>query len=294
MEPKKTDGRVSPAGAFASNLGWSRPRPIFSWAAHAGALALVATLALAASGCTSMGWDNVALRDTYNFGPPEKVRMCVYLDDGVTRQDASTLLDSWNEEGSIYNLYIDPVSFKHMSRIGFFHNEILAQVDSIPLGPTCDRVIYFVNRNAGDVLYGLAAINLGLPEVLGEVDDATLTHGFVVARLATLNQLVMTPSDVTQHELFHMMGCPEHFDMADCYRRIHDLKLAEAKLNASGYFAKVDERPFYPTYASGSDGMLVSREQVDDYAMRMPGLAFSEPKQKQDWNQVASNDLDSH
>jgi hypothetical protein len=230
-----------------------------------------------AAGCTSMGFDHPALRDSMNFGPPEKVRLCVYLDDGISKQDALSLLDSWNSEADIYHLYLDPVSFKHMARRGFFHQAILDQVSSIPLGPSCDRMLYFVNRNAGDALYGLAEIAVGMPEVLGEVDDPTLTHGYVVARRATVTQLVMTPSSVTRHELFHLLGCPEHFDMPDCYRRIRDLKLAEEKLTDSGYFESVGERPFYPTFASGTDSMLLSRAQVNAYPNVMTGYADQTP-----------------
>jgi hypothetical protein len=237
------------------------------------AFGLIAALGFAVAGCTSMGFDHPALRDSINFGPPETVRMCVYLDDGVTRADAVSLLDSWNGEAGIYNLYLDPVSFHHMSRAGFFHNQILDQVTSIPLGPSCDRVIYFVNRNLGDVLYGLASVGIGLPEILGEVDDPTLTHGYVVARFASPNQLVMTPSGVTEHELFHLLGCPTHYDMPDCYRRIHNLKLAERKLQASGYFQRLGEAPFYPTFASGTDGMLLSRAQVNGYPEELTTVA---------------------
>ncbi|HVA79593.1 MAG TPA: hypothetical protein VNF29_01580 [Candidatus Binataceae bacterium] len=218
-----------------------------------------------AASCTSMGIDHPALRDSINYGPAEHVRLCVLLDDGITRGDADALLRSWNDQAKIYSLYLEPVSYQQFPRIGFFHSEILDQVSQVPLGNSCDRVLYFVNRNVGDVAFGLISTAVGVPEVLGEVDDATLTHGYVVARRATINQLVMSPSGVTQHELFHLLGCPEHFNMPDCYARIHNLKLAEEKLKAQGYFAAHGERPFYPTFASRTDSMLVSRAQVSQY-----------------------------
>ncbi len=228
------------------------------------ALAIIAIAALCAS-CTSMGLDHPSVRDSINYGPPENVRMCIYLDKGLTPADADNLLDSWNAEARIYNLYLQPVSYKTLPREGFFHGEIMDEISQIPLGNSCDRVLYFVNRNVGDVAYGLFAIGSGMPEILGEVDDATLTHGFVVARRATVNQIVMTPYGVTEHELFHLLGCPKHFDMDDCYERIADLKLAERKLVAQGYFGQHDELPFYPTFASRTDSMLISRHQVSEY-----------------------------
>jgi hypothetical protein len=224
------------------------------------------SLIFGAAGCTSMGIDHPALRDSINFGPPREVRMCVYLDDGITSKEATDLLESWADEASIYNLYIRPASFGHLRRGGFFHSEILDQVTRIPLGRSCDRVLYFVNRSLGDVAYGLASAATGLPEVLGEVDDVTLTHGFVFARSASVNQLVMTPSIVTRHELFHLLGCPQHFDMQDCYRRIESLKNVETRLLERGYYDGQGEEPFYPTFASRTDSMLLSRAQVDGYA----------------------------
>ncbi len=227
-------------------------------------LAILA-LATASVSCTSMGFDHSGLRDSIDYGPPENVRLCVLLDSGISRGDADTLLGSWNDQAKIYKLYLEPVSYREFPRNGFFHGEILEQVSQVPLGSSCDRVLYFVNRNLGDVAFGLFSTAAGVPEVLGEVDDATLTHGYVVARRATVNQLVMSPSGVTQHELFHLLGCPEHFNMPDCYTRIHNLKLAEEQLKAQGYFAAHGERPFYPTFASRTDSMLVSRAQVSQY-----------------------------
>ncbi|MGC1344279.1 MAG: hypothetical protein WA854_18240 [Candidatus Binataceae bacterium] len=228
-------------------------------------LLIVLSVAANLASCTSMGIDHPALRDSIDYGPPENVRLCVLLDNGITPSDATALLESWNDEAKIYNLYLQPVSYENFPRQGFFHTEIIEQVSQVPLGKSCDRVLYFVNRNVGDVAFGLISLSAGVPEILGEVDDATLTHGYVVARRATLNQLVMSPSGVTQHELFHLLGCPQHFDMPDCYTRIHNLKLAEEKLKAQGYFTKHGEQPFYPTFASRTDSMLVSRSQVADY-----------------------------
>ena len=218
-----------------------------------------------------MGIDHPALRDSIDYGKPEQVRLCVYLDDGLTPDDANRLLESWNEEARIYKLYLVPVSYDHMSRTGFFHQQIISQVTQIPLGPSCDRILYFVNADLGDVAYGIASVTIGLPQVLGEVDDPTLTHGYVLARVASLVQLAMTPARVTEHELFHLLGCPAHFNMPDCYSRVSKLKLAKQQLERRGYYARAGERPFYPTFASGSGGMLLLRSQVNSYSAAYRG-----------------------
>lgn len=165
-----------------------------------------ASFCLAAlSGClfTAIGLEHEELRNSIDFGPPETVHLCVYLDTGITEKEARELLSSWETEAPKYRLTVQPVSFQPLARSGFFHTGIVRQIGSQPLAPNCDRKLYFVNRNVGDFLWGdLAAAALPLPEVLGEVDDATLTSGFVVATRLSVNQLFFSPYAVTRHELF--------------------------------------------------------------------------------------------
>lgn len=192
------------------------------------------------------------------------MRLCVFLDDGVSERRARELLSSWDSEAPKYGLAIQPVSFQPMARSGFFHGSIVKQVQARTLSPACDRNLYFVGRNAGDFLWGdLAALAMPLPEVLGEVDDATLTSGFVVATAISPNQLLLSPYTVTRHELYHLIGCKQHFDMPACYEEIAALKRRERELAADGFFRHVREEPFYPTWDNLSADMLVTRGAVN-------------------------------
>ena len=220
----------------------------------------------ALSGClfTAIGLEDEDLRNSIDFRPPETVHLCVYLDAGITQNDARELLSSWNSEAPKYRLTVEPVSFHLLERRDFFHNGIVRQIGSQPLAPTCDRKLYFVNRNVGDFLWGdLAAAALPLPEILGEVDDATLTSGFVVATRMSVNQLFFSPYAVTRHELFHLLGCKQHYDMPACYGQIAALKKHEWQLRAMGFFEKIGEQPFYPTWDELTEAMLVSRAEVN-------------------------------
>jgi hypothetical protein len=227
------------------------------------AIALI--LASLVSGCTFIGMDHPALRESMDFGPPETVYVCVYLGNGVSRQLATNLLDGWNQsEAQKYALYVKPVSFTELPRSGFTHEALLSEVYKEPLKPTCDRVLFFVGRDVGDFVYGLASVAFPLPEVLGEVDDPTLTHGFVVAKRATVMQVLITPADATIHELYHLVGCRQHFDMPACYREIAALKAKEAELRKQHYYEKIGEPPFYPTWRNLTGQMLISRAQVEN------------------------------
>jgi hypothetical protein len=232
----------------------------------AGILALAAFWLVALQGCyfTSIGLEHGDLLKSFDFGPPETVRLCVFLDRGVTESRARELLSSWDSEAPKYTLAVTPVSFRPMARRGFFHTSIVRQVGLQTLEPDCDRNLYFVGRDTGDFLWGdLAAVALPLPEILGEVDDATLTSGFVVATAISPNQLLLSPYAVTRHELYHLMGCKQHFDMPACYAEIAALKRRKRTLIADGFFGRIGEPPFYPTWDNLSDSMLVSRGAVN-------------------------------
>lgn len=192
------------------------------------------------------------------------MRLCVFLDDGITEGRARELLSSWDSEAPKYALAVQPVSFQPLPRSGFFHGSIVRQVEAQMLSPNCERNLYFVGRNAGDFLWGdLAALAVPLPEVLGEVGDATLTSGFVVATGISPNQLLMSPYTVTRHELYHLLGCKQHFDMPACYAQIAALKRQKRELVADGFFKRVGEAPLYPTWDNLSDLMLVSRAAIN-------------------------------
>jgi len=236
---------------------------------RAGNIAFAAFSLLTLSGCffTSIGLEHDELRRSIDFGPPDTVRLCIFLDQGVTESRARELLSSWDGEAPKYALAVKPVSFQPLARSGFFHGSIVRQVGAQMLGPDCDRNLYFVGRNAGDFLWGdLAAVALPLPEVLGEVEDATLTSGFVVATAISPNQLLLSPYTVTRHEIYHLLGCKQHFDMPACYHEIATLKRRERQLRASGFFKRIGELPFYPTWNELTGEMFVSRAEINQTA----------------------------
>jgi len=173
-------------------------------------------LVLCLQGCTTIGLHNPRALRHMDFGQPEEVRFCILLDEGVSKDYAEALLLAWNKtEGNKYNLFLRPVSFERHRRSGFTYGAILKDVMKIPLGENCDRLIFFVGRSFGDILYGLASLNpyVPLPEVLGAVNGETATHGFVIASLGSPNQLLgellflQSRQDVTIHELYHFLGC---------------------------------------------------------------------------------------
>src|SRR6267142_815512 len=80
---------------------------------------------------------------------------------------------------------------------GFMMDGIMEAITREPLRAPCDRVMALVNRHLGDIAWNV----LQLPEVLGAVNDETLTHAYTVARRASLNQVLESPAAVARPEI---------------------------------------------------------------------------------------------
>jgi len=213
--------------------------------ACAGAFLLLFVL----SGCTSIGFHSVAVRAQHDFGMPDVVRLCLYLDDGISETQALRLIhEAWREEGRLYGLHVGVASVTRWRRPAFTVDGILAAIQREPLAEGCDRVFALVGRHLGDALWALL-----LPEVLGAVNDETLTHGYAVVQRASLNQILTSPTDVVRHELYHLLGCDAHFRMGRCYEQIARLKRWKQETRSD----------FFPAWDLLRQEMLVSREAVN-------------------------------
>jgi hypothetical protein len=182
--------------------------------------------------CTFIGVDNPALRRTIDWGAKQAVPTCVYLDDGVSREDADQLLGWWNNrEAHWYKLEFVPASYEPLirERNEFFYFQINAKLNAVRRPDRCIKQIWFVHRNFSDFIYGGAANVLGLPEVIGWTDDDTRTKAWAYANVTPdVNQLVISPGAAIRHEMYHLLGC-DHFDvtMSHCYEAIQDFKARE-------------------------------------------------------------------
>jgi len=193
-----------------------------------------------------------------DFGPPDTVALCLYLDDGINEERARALVeDAWRGEAPLYRLTIDIAEVRRWSRPGFTVHAILEALRQEPLRAPCDRILALIGRHVGDYVWGL----LLLPEFLGAVNDETFTHGYVVAKWASLNQLLSPPRAVIRHELYHLLGCDAHFDMTRCYEQIALLKR----------FRRTHRTDFFPAWDPISRHVLLSREAVNSRLLYTDG-----------------------
>lgn len=168
--------------------------------------------------CTSVGV-HTSSHYARDYGPPAQLRVCLLRADDVSPQRADDLIAAVNREFQTYGIEVVVPWVRPWERPGFGHKSLLDDVVARELEPPCDRLIALVDRNAGDALWGML-----MPEVLGAVDDVTHTRGFVVANMASFNQLFMRPSKVAVHEFYHLLGCPHSASMTRCYDQIERVK----------------------------------------------------------------------
>ena len=226
-----------------------------------------AALALLLAACTSIGGHDPRARSAVDFGPPDAVSLCLYLDDGVSEERARALVEeAWSTEAPLYDLRVTVTGVTRWQRPAFTMDGILEALTREPLRPGCDRVLALLGRHLGDFIWGL----LPLPEALGAVDDDTLTHAYAVITRVTFNQIFLSPRDVVRHELYHMLGCAEHFDMEGCYRQIAALKR----------WKRAHASEFFPAWDSVAREMLVSREAVNA-RLKSSGPQSSRPPENQ-------------
>jgi hypothetical protein len=209
----------------------------------------VAALILLLSGCTSMGHHNPNARQQVDFGPPETVRICLYLDQGISEAAGRSLVENaWKDQAGFYGIDIEVARVTRWKRPAFDMDGILAELRKLPLEAPCDRIFALIGRNIGDVAWGLVG-----PEILGAVNAESLTHGYAVASRASVAQLLSSPQSVVEHEIYHLLGCGEHSRMNNCYQRIAQLKR----------WKRDTEADFFPAWDMVNGRMLQSRVDVN-------------------------------
>lgn len=211
--------------------------------------------ALALCACTTMGTPDTTARQMHDFGKPVTVDVCLYLDNGIAEEEGRKLIEeAWRDEAPLYGIDVRVAKVERWARPAFQMEGILADLRQKRLDAPCDRIMALVGRNVGDTLWSFFG-----PEVLGAVNDETLTHGYTVARRASLNQVLTPPVDIARHELYHLLGCGEHSNMPKCYDQLAMLKA----------WQRDHDSDFFPAWDLVNGRLLGSREAVN---VRLSGV----------------------
>jgi len=217
-------------------------------------LVILATVVLGIGGCTTVGV-NTRERTTIDYGPPVWLSVCVLRSPGVTPERVDGLVTAVNAEFAPYGIRIVVPWQRPWTRAGFTHSSLFDDVASRDLEPPCDRLVALVDRNAGDFLWGLV-----MPEILGEVDNATHTRGYIVATTGSVNQIFEPPSKAAVHEFYHLLGCPHALSLSKCYHLIAALK------------SHVDPAKGFVPGITANGGFLMTRAEAN--AIRRSAIAY--------------------
>ncbi len=223
-------------------------------------------LALAGAGCTFIGnWDQTAY-ERHHWGDWRTVHVCVYRDAGVSEQEERELLASWTNEGedAKYRLHLVAEDKGRLKLAGGWHNDLMTQVAHIPLSGDCDRVFYLAAHHPGDYLYANLPLLVGIapPEVLGEVDGPTMTHGWAyVGSDSLLGALVESPAETVRHEFYHLVGgCPDQWFYAHAMEACYDaIQKVKGLASSDGFYASWSN----PATGDGDDKVYASRDEVN-------------------------------
>jgi hypothetical protein len=203
-------------------------------------------------GCTTVGVLNKEALKNIDFGPPEKLRLCIYKDDSISDKQAEEIIATLQKEFSHFGIEIEVPWIRAWKRPAFTGYEILNNFASCPLESPCDRLLALVGRNFSDFLWGLT-----MPEVHGAVEDVSMTKGFTVAEIGSLNQILTMGSAarLAIHETYHLLGCDHDIDAKPCYEKIALIKKIARKSRLAG-------RDFFPSVGQ-DQRVLRSRHDVE-------------------------------
>ena len=196
------------------------------------------------SGCTTIGIQDMEAVKHKDFGPGENLCICIYKDVEVSDERAQEIIEAVREEFAPFGVRIEVPWVRPWKRPGFTWKKILNDVAFRPLEAPCDRMFVLVGRDFKDFLWGSI-----MPELHGAVETITMTKGFAVAELGSINQLLTlkSPNDIAAHEVYHLLGCGHGLCANSCYDQIVRIKIAARKNREVG-------RNFFP--AMTLDGQI--------------------------------------
>jgi hypothetical protein len=201
------------------------------------------------SHCTTVGFHEEKEREAIHFGETKEIKVCTFYEDGISEPEIGEFFSYWNDELALYSLKAVSIDPQRLERPGFYGSDILNYLYSLPLAPTCDRILYLKGRTWGDIVFEFltlgifAGIGLKL-EVQGAVETHTNTRGYIKAKyISTLQLLFTSPKSTLVHEGYHLLGCGHQLFMKSCYEQIKMLKEAGMQANLEqGFFPSLTHR----------------------------------------------------
>ena len=202
--------------------------------------------------CTTIGIGTHADRSVGYSGATESLRLCIYKDSSVSDASVDEIIGAVREEFSSFGLRVEVPWIRKWDRPAFEMQGILGDIAAKPLECPCDRLFAIVGRDGRDFVWGLM-----LPEVLGAVEDTTLTKGYAVGSVGSLNQVIsfQSPADIAVHGAYHLLGCKHGLFADSCYHQV-------ASIRKVAHYNRERGQDFFPAM-SLSGRTFWTRDEVD-------------------------------
>jgi hypothetical protein len=204
------------------------------------------------AGCTTIGMGSHADRNRGYGGEVEPFRLCIYKDSNISDESVNEIIEAVRKEFSSFGLRVEVPWIRKWERPAFEMQGILADIAARPLECPCDRLFAIVGRDGRDFLWGLI-----MPEVLGAVEDSTLTKGYAVGSVGSLNQVLsfQAPKDIAVHEAYHLLGCKHGIFADSCHHQV-------AGIRRVAQYNREQGKDFFPAM-SLSGRIFWTRAEVD-------------------------------
>ncbi|MBM9577087.1 hypothetical protein JWG45_07955 [Leptospira sp. 201903070] len=199
--------------------------------------------------CTTVGFHRTSIREKIDFGKEETLKLCVWKDKKITKDELEGLIGVWNEELKLYKITILLSEVQEWERPGWTGSAIMDQIFTADLPSSCDRLLAVAGGKLSDTAFeivGLFFAFFGIPsfQILGAVETKTGTRGYILGQTRTLSHWLSGGAEGTLiHEGYHLLGCGHSFFLNKCYLQIQKVKELKRKNAEQGetFFPSVDE-----------------------------------------------------
>ena len=206
------------------------------------------------AGCTTIGIGDKSALSLDPAAQPETLRICIYQDVTVPDQRVQDIISAITGEFALHGLQIEVPWIRPWKRPAFEMDGIIRDVATRPLESPCDRLFGVIGRDYKDFIWGLV-----MPEILGAVEDATLTKGYAVGEWGSLNQVLSLkgPADTAVHEAYHLLGCRHGLFADSCYKQVESIRKV-------AHYNRQHGQDFFP--AMNLNGRIFwTRAEVDSF-----------------------------
>ena len=175
------------------------------------------------AGCTTIGTASLEDIKSHDFGGEQTLRMCIYKDTTVSDAQTEKMIAVMKKEFLPFGIKVEIPWVRDWKRPAF-----PATGSSMTLlrARWNRRAIVCSAWSAG--IWGTFLWGIILPEILGAVEETTMTKGYAVAEWGSLNQVLAlrSPENLMVHETYHLLGCGHGLNAGLCLDQIVRMKKA--------------------------------------------------------------------